>query len=236
MTVKDLLRPLPGVERIALLRQRLKFTGSAHYWERNYTHGRTSGGGSYGALGYAKAEFLNAFIREFRIRSVTEFGCGDGHQLSMIEYPRYVGLDVSQAAIALCKRHFVNDSTKSFFLYDGACFVDHAALFAADLAVSLDVVYHLVEDPVFETYMTHLFAAGNRYVVVYATNVEMRDTGPHVRHRHFTSWVDGNCPQWRLVQVTHGQDTGPGRADFFVYERLVAETRRSACETKSDGH
>lgn len=50
MTVRDLLRPLPGVKRLSRLRQRLSFTGSAHYWERNYARGGTSGDGSYGVL------------------------------------------------------------------------------------------------------------------------------------------------------------------------------------------
>ena len=161
MTVKDLVRPLPGVRRLSLLRQRLSFGGSAPFWDRNYARGGTSGAGSYGTLGTAKAEFLNAFVREHGVRSVTEFGCGDGHQLSLADYPRYIGLDVSRAAIALCKRRFADDPTKSFFLYDGSCFVDRAGLFTSDLAISLDVIYHLVEDPVFETYMTHLFAAGS---------------------------------------------------------------------------
>jgi SAM-dependent methyltransferase len=229
MTVKDLLRPLPGVRRISRLRQRLSFTDSAHYWEQNYAHGGTSGEGSYSALGQAKAEFLNAFVREHAILSVTEFGCGDGHQLSLAEYPRYVGLDVSQTAIGLCKRRFAGDSSKSFFLYAGTCFVDCAGLFAADLALSLDVVFHLVEDPVFETYMGHLFAAGNQYVVVYATNLLMRGTAPHVRHRPFTSWVQDNCPQWRLTQLARGSNSGACRADFFVYKRVATEGRGSGC-------
>jgi SAM-dependent methyltransferase len=234
MTVKDLLRPLPGVKRLSLLRQRLSFTGSAHYWERNYAHGGTSGDGSYGVLAQAKAEFLNAFVRENDLRSVTEFGCGDGHQLSLAEYPRYVGLDVSPAAIGLCKPLFAQDPTKSFFLYDGACFVDHAGLFTADLALSLDVVYHLVEDSLFEMYLTHLFAAGDRYIVIYATNTPMRDTAPHVRHRHFTPWIEENCPQWRLTQLKRGPNSGPGRADFFVYERLTTGVSKVGMRSNSD--
>ena len=89
-----------------------------------------------------------------------EFGCGDGHQLSLAEYPGYIGLDVSRSAIGLCQRRFTGDRTKSFFLYDGACFTDRSSLFTADLAISLDVIFHLIEDAVFDTYMTHLFAAG----------------------------------------------------------------------------
>ncbi len=59
-------------------------------------------------------------------------------------------------------------------------------LFTADLAISLDVIYHLTRDAVFETYITQLFVAGARYVIVYATNQEIRGTAPRVQHRHFT--------------------------------------------------
>jgi SAM-dependent methyltransferase len=216
---KDLIRPLPGVRELSLLRQRAAFRGSARYWEQNYARGGTSGPGSYHALAAGKAAFLNDFARTREIWSVIEFGCGDGNQLSLADYPAYIGLDVSRSAIQLCQRRFADDPTKSFFLYDGACFTDRAGLFAADLALSLDVIYHLIEDAVFETYMTHLFAAGTRFVIIYATNGEQAGTAPHVRHRHFTSWVGACCPDWRLLEVTRGPDSGPGRADFFTYER-----------------
>ena len=80
MTVKDLIRPIPGIRRISLLRQRLDFTGSAMFWERWYAKGGTSGAGSYGNLACGKAAFLNTFVRECAVRTVIEFGCGDGHQ------------------------------------------------------------------------------------------------------------------------------------------------------------
>jgi hypothetical protein len=217
--VKDMLRPMPGTRQLSLLRQRLAFSGSAPFWEQRYQRGGTSGPGSYGALGAAKAEFLNGFVRNHGIESVIEFGCGDGHQLSLAEYPSYIGLDVSRSAIGRCRSRFAADRSKSFFLYDGACFADRAGLFTADLAVSLDVIYHLVEDAIFETYMTHLFLAGRRYVVLYSTNSVARDDAPHVRHRVFTSWVAASCPQWRLSQVTEGPDAGSRRADFYVFAR-----------------
>jgi SAM-dependent methyltransferase len=218
MSVKEVLRPLPGVRRLSLLRQQLSFPGSAAYWERNYARGGTSGSGSYGGLARGKAAFLNAFVAARAVRSVTEFGCGDGHQLSLARYPRYLGLDVSPAAISLCRRRFGTDLTKSFFRYDGGCFVDNAGLFRADLALSLDVIYHLVEDEVFETYLTHLFGAGQRFVVIYATNAELSGTAPHVRHRRFTGLVARRFPGWQLSQVARGPNDGPGRADFFVYQ------------------
>jgi SAM-dependent methyltransferase len=219
VTVKDLVRPIPGARRLSRLWQRRKFGHSAHYWELHYERGGTSGGGSYGDLGRGKAEYLNKFVRENELRSVIEFGCGDGQQLSLAEYPRYVGLDVSRTAIGLCMRRFANDPTKSFFLYSGDYFADRAGLLAADLVISLDVVYHLVEDRVFETYMRHLFTAGRRFVVVYSTNSDLGFTAPHVRHRHFTPWATDHFPQWRLVDVSPGPSSEIGRPDFFVFER-----------------
>ena len=44
-----------------------------------------------------KAEVPNDFVRARGIDSVIEFGCGDGAQLALAEYPAYVGIDVSPA-------------------------------------------------------------------------------------------------------------------------------------------
>jgi SAM-dependent methyltransferase len=219
MPVRDIIRPIPGVRQLSLLRQRLDFTGSADFWERRYARGGTSGSGSYGTLAHGKADFLNAFVQSNNVQSVIEFGCGDGNQLSLAKYPSYVGLDVSRTALGLCKRRFAEDPDKSFFFYDSSCFVDHTGLFKADLALSLDVIYHLIEDSIFEEYMAHLFGAGNRFAIVYTTNEITPAGAPHVRHRRFSSWVDNNCPQWRLKEVTDGPGPGPQRADFFVYEQ-----------------
>jgi SAM-dependent methyltransferase len=224
MTVKDLVRPLPGVRRLSLMRQRVVFRGSAWYWERRYARGGTSGAGSYDAAAGAKAVFLNEFVRRHGVGSVIEFGCGDGNQLSLADYPRYIGVDVSRSALELCQRRFADDPTKSFFLYDGACFTDRLGLFTADLALSLDVIYHLTEDRVFQTYIKHLFAAAAKYVIVYATNAESRDTAPHVRHRHFTPLIEAHCADWRLLEVTQGPGSGSHRADFFTYQRVVEVT------------
>jgi SAM-dependent methyltransferase len=220
MSVKDLVRPLPGVRRISILRQQLAFRGSGSFWEQNYAGGDTSGPGSYGMLGEGKANFINNLVRTRNIESVIEFGCGDGHQLSLADYPSYVGLDVSPTAIGLCKNKFIDDSTKSFFLYDGQSFVDRSGRFTADLAMSLDVIYHLIEDVTFENYMAHLFAAGDRFVLIYSTNGHIPNDAPHVRHRPVTAWIEQNCADWRLAESKRGPDSGPGRADFFLYERI----------------
>jgi len=222
MTLKDLVRPLPGLRRVLMIRHRIMFRNSEAYWEWRYARGRTSGVGSYGHLAKGKAEFLNDFVRMHGIRSVVEFGCGDGNQLSLADYPNYVGLDVSRTAVQLCVRRFADDPTKSFYLYDSDCFADNARLFTADLALSLDVVQHLTDDKAFNAHMMDLFAAGTHFIVIYGSNEQIFDIAPHVQNHLFSRWVDENCPDWSLVQVVTGPRPEPNNKDFFVYERIAA--------------
>lgn len=217
----------PVLRAIKQLIGKNRFVSSQTYWEQRYTEGGTSGQGSYGKIAAFKAEILNNFVAERQIQSVIEFGCGDGNQLSLAQYPSYIGLDVSPSAIKLCIQRFQSDTQKSFFLYDPVCFSDHHQLFYGDLALSLDVVFHLVEDQIYELYLQHLFGAARRYVIIYSTNndVPRYETAPHVRHRQFTSRVESQFPEWALI------DTIPNRyqdewlenskrvPDFYIYER-----------------
>jgi SAM-dependent methyltransferase len=225
MTLKDLVRPLPGLRHVLMIRHRMMFRNSEAYWERRYARGGTSGVGSYGDLAEGKAAFLNDFVRVHGIRSVVEFGCGDGNQLSLADYPSYVGLDVSRTAVQMCVRRFADDPTKSFYLYDSDCFADNAQLFTADLALSLDVVQHLTDDKAFKAHMSDLFAASKRFIVIYGSDITdegLSDVAPHVRNHLFSQWVDDNRPDWSLVQVVTGPRPEPNHKDFFVYERAAA--------------
>jgi hypothetical protein len=120
---------------------RQAFPGSAAYWERRYKARGNSGIGSYGKFAQFKAEVVNAFVADRGIRSVIEFGCGDGNQLRLAGYPQYLGFDVSQTAMGLCKATFQSDPTKSFKL------MREYANEKADLTVSLDVIYHFIDLP-----------------------------------------------------------------------------------------
>ena len=87
MSAKDAIRPI-RVTTDSLLRQRIKFHGSANYWEANYNHGGTSGGGSYGELARGKADFLNTFTHRHSIVSVIELGVATAincHWLSILD-------------------------------------------------------------------------------------------------------------------------------------------------------
>jgi SAM-dependent methyltransferase len=194
-------------------RTKRAFDGSANYWDSRYQLGNDSGAGSYGRFAVNKAAFVNGFVAEQGVESVIEFGCGDGNQLALARYPRYLGLDVSREAVRTCRARFEGDATKQFKL------VDEYAGERADLGLSLDVIFHLVEDDVFGEYMTRLFDAADRYVIVFSTNTNRRTPidRAHVRHRRFTDWADGRG-DWRLVQ--NSRVFSPlRRASFFVYER-----------------
>jgi len=200
------------------------FPGSAAYWEERYATGGDSGAGSYSHFAQFKAEVLNEFVASRGVKSVIEFGCGDGNQLALATYPRYLGIDVSPAAVARCRDRFAGDATKSFATSDAYRGE------RADLSLSLDVVYHLVEDDVFDRYMRALFAAAERFVIVYASDFddEPGKTAAHVRHRKFTRWIDANAPGWRLARrVPNRYPREPGAkdgtpAEFFVYEKAGA--------------
>jgi hypothetical protein len=188
--------------------RRLAFPGSASFWEAEYRKGGTSGPGSYGRLAEFKAEILNEFVRTKNVRTVIEFGCGDGAQLQRASYPEYVGVDVAPASIARCSALFAQDPTKRFYLAD--CLPKDSGMF--DLALSLDVIYHLVEDSVFDAYMGRLFSVAQYYVIIYASNYEALTQATHVRHRKFTDWIAKNARGWQ-----------PGR---FVANRFPYDVKR----------
>jgi hypothetical protein len=202
---------------ILKLNFRSKFRSAADYWEKRYRNNGNSGTGSYGALAAYKASVLNCFIKENKIQSVIEFGCGDGNQLQQLQMPAYIGLDVSVTAIEKCISLFRNDASKSFFIYNGKCFADNSGIFKAELALSLDVIYHLLEDEVFESYMHHLFSAGDKFVVIYAWNLDGKKN-MHVRYRKFTTWIETNIKDWALQSVIENKDPQPA-CDFFIYKK-----------------
>lgn len=203
----------------------LGFKSSSNYWEQRYASGGDSGSGSEGRLAQYKADYLNKFVESNAIESVVEFGCGDGRQLRYANYKKYTGLDVSETALQLCKEEFREDQSKNFVLYDS--FVERLKSDAhrADLALSLDVIYHLVEDAIFEKYITDLFAAARQWVIVYSSNYDSKRALAHVRHRKFTDYIADNIAGWSLQEHVKNKYTyeiansQTSHADFFVYRK-----------------
>lgn len=183
--------------------------------------GGTSGPGSVGALGAYKASFINDFVRQNGIVDVIEFGCGNGDQLMEAEYPTYIGLDVSEAVLRQVMERFAGDETKSFFLYRPDTFRDNAGVLRAQLTLSLDVIFHLTEDDVYQKYMGDLFGASSHYVIVYSSNTDQRKTEVrYTTHRRFTDDV-ARMGGWRLVLEQPNPFSHATDSLFFVYERAA---------------
>jgi SAM-dependent methyltransferase len=200
-------------------RPKLKFVRSDQYWEDRYKFGGNSGAGSYNRLAQFKADYLNRFVKAHEIKSIVEFGCGDGAQLALADYPSYCGYDVSKTAVDFCNTKFASDKSKKFRL------VSDLNTDQFDLSLSLDVIYHLVEDGVFENYMKSLFLSSKKFVIIYSSNDDIAQTVQHVRHRKFTNWVSKNREEWSLIEKTPNpfpadpnDPKNTSFADLFVFE------------------
>lgn len=132
-------------------------------------------------------------------------GCGDGQQLRLSEYPRYIGLDVAPNALEDALRTCAGKGQYSFFLYRPTAFRDASGLMTSDLGISLDVIYHLTEEVVFESYMNTLFSMSDQS----ATSCAVRATGrtsltTSTSYKHIRQWpvqnrVEYNQPEWKFA-------------------------------------
>lgn len=98
----------------------------------------------------------------------------------------------------------------------------------ADLLLSLDVIYHLIEDETYHKYMDQLFQLSSLYVIIYAC--DRRDTqnyAPHIKTRKFTDWIKDNKQEFQLVEhipnkfpLEEGKGQTTSFSDFYIYKRV----------------
>lgn len=225
--MKTLIKKIPLLNSLAkvvyfyMVAPFKSFAGSKQYWQQRYQTGGNSGDGSFKQLAEFKAEILNQFIHDKQIKTVIEYGCGDGNQLKLAKYPHYIGFDISLAAIQQCQHLFADDQSKSFKLID-----DYQGE-TAELVLSLDVIYHLIEDEVFLDYMQRLLASSEKFVIIYSSNTDKQQKlqAAHVKHRQFSQFIEQQGG-WRLLQhipnkypETNNTQTG-SFADFYLYEKI----------------
>lgn len=230
------VRSVVAKTRLAYGKWKHPFQGTADYWEKRYQAGGNSGAGSYGQLAEFKADVINRFVEQQQIKSVVEFGCGDGNQLSLLKMPNYTGIDLSAAAVAGCRRRFASDPSKRFVV-SGLLDDIHA-----ELSLSLDVIFHLVEDEIYDQYMRNLFNAATRYVMVYASNYDELLPGTHMRHHCFTDWVERHAPQWSLMDTIKNEfPVDPAKpdttsySDFYVFAKVESKVAGPKVESDSSG-
>ena len=148
-----------------------------------------------GRLADFKAAFLNAFIRGNSIASVIAFGCGDGNLLSLLSVTDFTGVAGSPGILDRCRSRFAGRGYR-FVDFDGLADVQ-----MAELALSLDVIYHLAEDDVFEKYMRDVFMFATNFVIVYSSNHDGDAEASQLRHRCVTDYVRRWFPDWSLLAL-----------------------------------
>ena len=168
------------------------------YWENRYKSGRDSGAGSYGDEAEYKALIINTIIDEFEIKTIQEVGVGDGNNLQYYNIKEYyIGYDISQEAINICLQKFT-DNTKYFFTTD-----KHKLGFNADLCLCLDVLFHQVEDNLYEETLDLLFKTNAKFVLIYSydsdDNTQM---SAHMKMRKVTDDIK-KYTDYEMLQLIH---------------------------------
>ncbi|MEZ2279339.1 MAG: hypothetical protein ACBR12_20755 [Microcoleus sp.] len=198
------------------------FISSALYWERRYSDKGNSGSGSSEHLARFKADTINVFVKKNIVQSIIEYGCGDGRQLMLSIYPSYIGFDVSKTSIDMCRELFRGDVSKAFNLM--ADYIGEVA----DLTLSLDVIYHLVEESIFHNYMNLLFESSKKFVIIYSNNSDAyyRSESPHIKFRIFTEWIEKYANEWSLIDYIPNKYPYQGNpekgswSDFYFYSKI----------------
>ncbi len=202
-----------------------KFIDSDQYWKQRYRFSGNSGRGSRGRNAQIKADFINNFASLHSVESVIDLGCGDGENALLFRFQEYSGFDISQEALKLAKKRCENKVGFSFYILDSSFEREIEELNSKNmlpkLALSLEVIFHLVEDNVFEVYLDRLCMSSTQWVIIMSSNFDSRAEGlattPHVRHRN----VDEAMKRRGLTKVR--EEMAPAesffRQSFLIYEK-----------------
>jgi SAM-dependent methyltransferase len=197
---------------------------SGEFWEKNYRDGGTSGRGSYNHLADFKARVVNGLIEDFRVQSLIDLGCGDGNLLSMLKVSKYTGVDVSETIINRHLKQYADDENKTFYtVVERDDYINKKY----DASLSMDVIFHLLEDDVFKRYIEDLFSLSSGIVIIYSSNHESYTKWMEYRHRNFTHLVATRMPEFRLVKYIPNEypyiigqnEAETSAADFYIYQK-----------------
>lgn len=176
------------------------------YWDDRYRSGRDSGAGSRGQAAEHKAIMVNSIVAEHGIRSIIDWGCGDGQVLSLITPDvHYTGVDISQVIIEHVAATHAN--ARRVFVP-----IDDANDLHADMALSLDVIFHLPDDGDYRRHLEQVFGSARRLVLIHATDHDGGRTSIHCLWRRWTPDIPEG---WELTR----RPADPSMTGFYLCER-----------------
>jgi len=118
------------------------------YWDRRYLSGASSGGGSVGRTRDWKWGLIDEHV-EISGKSVLDVGCGDLSFWENRDCKRYTGLDFSDVVI---EKNLLRRPDWSFRCTDAS----EPADLSTQIVLCLDVLFHVLEDPVYEGILRNL--------------------------------------------------------------------------------
>lgn len=187
----------------SILRRAAGKFSARRYWDERYRSGEDSGSGSREFNWQFKTDYINSVIERYAIRSITDFGCGDGMQIRDLQVREYLGLDISSVAVKICRKLYSDRPNWRFEV------LGQAELPAVDLALSLDVLYHVVDRDDFVSYLQRLFG-NSKYVLVYANYSERVSNAAHAVYRDNLREIAAMFPRAHCIE----RHAHPGKADF----------------------
>jgi len=133
-----------------------------------------------------------------------------------------LGLDFSEYAIKQCRALFSEDPNKSFMLYIPSRFFN-TNFIIADLVVSLDVLYHIVDDRDYYKTLHDIFSSSRKFVILYtsieAYRYEKFREGSHVRHRDTLSDLQGFM-DFKIEGILQQEYPNLSSADFIILKKF----------------
>lgn len=188
---------------------------TSQIWNNRYATGGNSGYGSYRKDLYEyKLNFIKKLIINQNIKSIFDYGCGDGNQLSEIVVGRdvesYIGIDISSYIIEENKKKYKD---KIYYKHEEYEF-DKKDTF--DLVLSLDVLYHIMEENLFNQTLDNLFKLSKKYVLIYAVDKNLLYSS-HIHFRKFTNKIPNN---YKLIETEKVPDSVI-ETTFYLYESVL---------------
>lgn len=181
------------------------------YWDDRYKSGRNSGDGSYGEEAKYKALIVNEIIKMTNSKHIQEIGVGDGNNLLLYHIPDYyIGYDISQEAISMCWQKF---SGKTNYLFTAD---KNQIAYNADLNLCLDVLFHQVEDDLYQETLDFLFKYNAKFVLIYTFNTnDNTGMGMHMKMRKVTD----DIKQYSNYQLVEFMGSAMNDKYFMLYEK-----------------
>lgn len=201
-----------------------RFVNSKLYWKDRYKFGGNSGKGSRGKIAQEKAEYMNSFCRRNNIETIVEFGCGDGVCASMLDAARYIGFDISDTALKFARDRCPDENRFRFFNSMGLMsdeinkIVLENRLPGKLVNLSMDVIFHLVEDDVFKNYLDIIAGAPGDFVVIRSSDIDGAPKG-HYRARAYSKILTGNYGLKLLESHTSQADIADSAYHFKTFGR-----------------